>query len=267
MFINDHTGRIAKRCYQLTLPFVDIYTSVFLIKTDEGAILYDTGSDSDDAEKIIAFLEDMLCSLNDVKYIFLSHTHKDHAGGLEHLCKHLKNAAVLSKSAELKARYPDFDIRSFEDGDEILDNVFAVTVPGHTLDSAAIYDRLSECLITGDCLQYYGVISRVKNYPVSILHPYEYFEAVEKLEKLDALCVYASHDYFPAGRCAKDRISSKTYIRDSVRPVKDMLKLIEEYPDKSDEELAAVINGEIAVELIDSNVFKKLRKAITKGEE
>ena len=84
----EHIRKISDNIFRLTIPFMDIYTSVFLIKTPKGAVLFDTATyDSDVTDYIIPFLNDSGVSREELKYVFVSHNHGDHSGGLETLIK------------------------------------------------------------------------------------------------------------------------------------------------------------------------------------
>ena len=53
-------SKINENIYRLTIPFKDIFTTVCLIKTDEGALLFDTATYDEDVENyIIPFLDEL----------------------------------------------------------------------------------------------------------------------------------------------------------------------------------------------------------------
>ena len=68
--------------YRLRVPFEDLYTSVFLIRTEQGDALVDSGTyPSDVTEYILPALQEFGLRLADVRYLIFTHQHGDHTGG------------------------------------------------------------------------------------------------------------------------------------------------------------------------------------------
>ena len=76
MKMNEHIHRI-------TLPYKDIFTTVYTVKTDKGVLLFDAASYDTDLEQYIQpMLDELNITAEDLKYVFISHNHGDHSGGL-----------------------------------------------------------------------------------------------------------------------------------------------------------------------------------------
>ena len=71
----------------------------YLLKTDEGAVLFETAK----ARTFDEFINNVqeVCALEEIKYIVLNHTEPDHAGSLESLLKLTPNAKVVASPIAL----------------------------------------------------------------------------------------------------------------------------------------------------------------------
>jgi flavorubredoxin/NADPH-dependent 2,4-dienoyl-CoA reductase/sulfur reductase-like enzyme/rubredoxin len=71
----------------------------YILKTDEGAVLFETAK----AKTFEEFINNVqeVCNLNEIKYIVLNHTEPDHAGSLEKLLSLTPNAKVLASQIAL----------------------------------------------------------------------------------------------------------------------------------------------------------------------
>ena len=126
--------------FRLKVPFENIYTSVFLVKSGEDAILVDCATTSQDVDGIIIpALSEMGYMLKSLRAIVLTHRHVDHAGGLSRILELAPDIEVIS------------DIRTLFDG------VCTYPLAGHTEDSIGILDERTNTLISGDGLQGAGV--------------------------------------------------------------------------------------------------------------
>ena len=84
--------------YRLKVLFESIYTSVFLIKTQTGNALIDCATYASDVDEyIVPALEKMGLCLGDIKYLILSHSHEDHAGGKERILQLAPNIELCKK--------------------------------------------------------------------------------------------------------------------------------------------------------------------------
>lgn len=169
------------------LKFVRIgFTNVFFIIQDGKCLIVDTGTRGEE-KKLLRAISNIGCSLKDVKYIFLTHTHYDHAGsaaGLKALsgaqvivheseAEYLKNGftpipkgtsavfKLISKAGKLKnsiekkvAGYPplkpDILFKDVLSLDQYGFNAEVRHIPGHTLGSSGLI--LGDKAIVGDCM-------------------------------------------------------------------------------------------------------------------
>ena len=91
--------QITPHIAELRIPFSDVFTKVFLVKTPSGNLLFDTATYPTDVRDIILpalaaegiFPAALSC-------VFISHTHCDHAGGLCELLAHCPDITVIAGS-------------------------------------------------------------------------------------------------------------------------------------------------------------------------
>lgn len=99
--------KLTNYCYRLKIPFDDIYTSVFLLTTEKGNVFVDCGTiPTDVTEYILPSLSLLGISAESVKGLFLTHSHSDHAGGLETFLENMPNITVFSFNREICNKYP-----------------------------------------------------------------------------------------------------------------------------------------------------------------
>lgn len=231
---------VGNRIYRLNLPYKDIYTTVVVLESDKGNILFDTAfTQADVQEQILPAYKAL--GLADPKYIFISHNHGDHAGGLKWVLEAFPEATVLSRSAALAQSHPGAAFISPEDGDLFLEDFQVVTVPGHTPDCSAILDRRSGTLVTGDCLQVYGIYGSGA-WGAVICWQQQHLEALKKLHTMDIRAIIAAHDYHPYGNSVRGKAEVKAYLDgclEALCRIRDILKV---NPDRTDEEVTALCN-------------------------
>ena len=110
--------QITENIHRITLPYKEIFTTVYTVKTEQGVLLFDAASFDEDVEEyILPFLEKFEITQDELKYIFISHNHKDHAGGLCQLLKFYPDVCVVSGSDELKEQYSNYNVVSYYDND------------------------------------------------------------------------------------------------------------------------------------------------------
>ncbi len=177
------TERLYEGVYRILIPFNSIYTTVFLLTEGNNAIIFDSGNSGDDAAKyIIPFVKRL--SLK-VKYILLSHSHSDHAGGYQRLAFEYPLAEKV-----------DFSVgSSFHDGDILLGRFMLLLMRGHTEDGLAVFDIETKTLFTADALQQRGI----DIYRGGVNNRAGYLSDIQKVERLAPRAVIASHDYDPLG--------------------------------------------------------------------
>ena len=251
--------------YRIITPYCDIYTTMYVIKTDEGVMIFDTASgDSDITDHLLPLLENVKIELGDVKYIFISHKHRDHARGLGKLLEKTPDAVILSRSPALKEEYPDFNVVCPEDGDTFMSVLRVVTIPGHTLDSAAVLDTRTKTMITGDCLQLGGIFGS-GNWACNITFVREHFAALDKLEKMDINNVYTAHDYHPFGYKYLGKYEIKAALEECRKPLLDVARLIKDNPETDDEGIREIYNASGELPKLAVAVVAAVRNALKDG--
>jgi len=230
---------------RLVVPFLDIFTTVYVVKTPDGALLFDTATYATDIDDyIVPMLNELGIDADSLKYVLISHSHRDHAGGLERFMQLYPKTCIISKSSALREKFAGFDTFAPDDGSTVLDILKIVTVPGHSGDCISLLDTRTKTLLTGDCLQLYGIYGS-GFWGANIGAPVDHLAAIEKLRGLDVETVAASHDYHPCGHiaCGNDEISryydecaNALYaIRDAIKASgsTDMAELSQKYNETS----------------------------------
>lgn len=100
--------------HQLRVPIPDNplgYLNAYLVKTQEGSLLIDTGWNTDMSyAELIRQLEETQVSLDDLRYIVLTHAHPDHIGLVGRLVEHAKPKLVIHEIERsfLRSRYVEY---------------------------------------------------------------------------------------------------------------------------------------------------------------
>lgn len=251
--------QINRDIFAICTPYKDIFTTVYFIKTEQGMLLFDTASyDCDVENAIIPALHTLGIEKDDLKYIFISHNHTDHAGGLCRLLKEFPQACIISSSASLRSKYPDHSFLSPCEGKALLGYLYAVSVPGHTVDSCALYDTRSKTLISGDCLQLYGIFGS-GSWGANVSFPSEYTEAIKKLIKMDIESILTAHDYHPLGRMYFGKTCVKAALDACLAPFEIIERLISESPEADDILICQKYNSHGDLPTLGSHVIKNYR--------
>ena len=255
--------KINENIFRLTIPYKDIYTTVYLIKTPEGSVLFDAASTDEDTENyIIPFLKEIGVYEN-VKYVFVSHKHGDHVGGLKRLVSEIPDICIISRSPVLKEEYKEYKFIFPNDNHGVSDVLRVITIPGHTEDSCGLFDTRTNTLITGDSLQFYGIYGS-GDWACNIRLPIEHMEALDKLKGINIDTVYMAHEYHPCGYvlCGNDNINSTLDL--CIEPLRFIRDIILENPHKTDEEIRSIFNSE-DLPTVNLSVVTALRKVIDEG--
>ncbi len=140
--------------------------STFLVKTADATILFDTGKGLKNS-CLTSRLQSLGIAPADIKYIYLTHFHGDHIGGM------LKGDSVISPNAQVYAAKMEYDgwmvmpddakeqaervmsaykdrLHLFEFGDTLPGNVVAMKAVGHT-PGHTVY-QTGKLLIIGDLI-------------------------------------------------------------------------------------------------------------------
>lgn len=234
---------INKNIYRLTIPYRDIYTTVYAIRTDSGDLLFDTATyDEDVTDYIVPFLEDISITKESLKYVFISHNHGDHAGGLKKLIECYPDITVISKYPPMKEYHKNANVVMPREGEAFLDILSVVSIPGHTDDSAAIFDNRTKTLITGDCLQLYGVYGSGK-WGANITLIKEHIIAVNKLKNMEINHILTAHDYHPCGYSYEGRESIINALDACIEPFGIIRGLITDNPNVDDLSISKIYNS------------------------
>lgn len=191
--------------------------SVYLIETDDGCIMVDSGCGLD-PEAIERNIEASGRKMQDIKALVLTHYHADHACGAARIweksgCRVYASAPerdciatgddVASSLAPGRGKsYPaDFvypacpAVQGMEDGDTVTVgdvSLTAYTVPGHSLCDLVLFGKVGgiNCLFSGDAVFAGGEILLQSLYDVSIL---PYYEGIKKIAELDVDALFPGH--------------------------------------------------------------------------
>ncbi len=204
--INSMKEDVAKNIVRLRIPFEKIYTSAFIVTTNEGVALLDCGMTlTDVTEHIVPALSEMDVAPD---VIIASHNHDDHMGGMPHLAElypHAKLAMVSEKCAE---RYSVERRQLLQDGDLLLGCLRVLHMPAHAGDAIAILDERTNTLLSFDCLQVEGV----DRFGTSLGNIAEYINSISRIEKENIENLVASHKYHPVGSIARGKKDITRYL-------------------------------------------------------
>ena len=225
---------------RLVVPFRDIFTTIFTVETEEGVLIFDTGTYPEDmTDRLLPFLAEKNIALDSIRAVFISHSHGDHAGGLATLAPQVPNATIYTRSKKLAEEFPE-QAKKPEDGDVILGVLRVVTIPGHSRDSMGLLDTRTKTLLSGDSLQLYGIYGSGawgSNITLPVLH----LQALEKLAALPIERIFAAHEYHPLGWCYEGEGVADA-LENCRKPLFAIRDLIRHDPARSDEEIAAEIS-------------------------
>lgn len=245
-----------------TVPYKDIFTTVAILRSENGSILFDAAYREEDVQMYILPALKQL-GVEDLKYIFISHNHGDHAGGLKWLLPALPRCQVISCSSKLPEAYPDAKFVQPRDGEIFLEHFQVVTIPGHTADSAALLDRRTGTLVSGDCLQVYGIYgSGTWGAVIRLILPH--LQAHEKLRTMDIHAILAAHDYHPYGQHVTGKDAVNAYLGGCVEALARVRDILKENLDFTDGEVTALCNdGKLPT--VPEAVVTAIRKALEEG--
>ena len=150
--------------YRLKVPFDgDVYTSVFLVKNQDGYTLIDCATTAQDVDGyILPALKQMQLSFSDIRYLFLTHCHGDHAGGKNRVLEHNPDVKIVDGFGEKMQNEPTM-----------------YAMKGHTMDCIGFFDEQSGTLISSDGLQGQGV----GKYRCSLESVEEYVKTIDRIKK------------------------------------------------------------------------------------
>ena len=200
--------------FRLLIPFEDeILTTVYVVCGEDGVALIDSATYPDDVERfILPALELLEIDTRDVRFLLLTHAHGDHAGGASRLLECLPNAV---SHAPFDVDLPRFS--KLRDGEHPTARLLALSLPGHTADSMAFLDLPTGTLLSGDCLQLFGV----GKYRSGIGFPDLYRRSVERLRSMELSQIVAAHEYDPLGSIARGKEEIDRYLSTCLSAIHD----------------------------------------------
>ncbi len=176
--------------------------NVYLI-IDEKISLIDAGGDS-------AFLIKALqryINPKDLEYIFLTHSHFDHAMAIPDLKKFGCKVVMHSLEFDILKRglttlgyiyyfEPDVVVRGNENFELGEVELRVIHTPGHTAGSVCYYEEDKKWLFSGDTVFKYGF----GRYDLPSGNPHELLKSLEYLSSLDVENLYPGHEDIVEGR-------------------------------------------------------------------
>ncbi len=170
--------KLLDRVYQL--PLISRYLNTYLIETEDGLLLIDTGLTAAAVNAISRQLEAAGRSLDDIRHVFITHAHADHVGGLPELQKrinartyaHHREAMIVRGEAKIALPAPQelpFPVglvrRSISEtveparvdtevkqGDSIAGEFLVVELPGHAFGHCGLWWEQHRVLVGGDVM-------------------------------------------------------------------------------------------------------------------
>ena len=175
--MKERFEKVIGEIYRLKISFETVYTSVFLVVSESGAVLVDCATTSADVDGyILPALADMGYKITDLEAVVITHNHGDHAGGLERIMFHAPNIEVIREACAL------------------FDGLETYPLYGHAREMIGLFDSRTGTLISGDGLQGAGV-DRYRAYAEDKAAYFATLERVRGDERIENLVF--SHAYEP----------------------------------------------------------------------
>lgn len=182
--------------FRLCVPFENLTTSVFLLLTQEGPVLYDCATTSEDVKTVILpALAELRIAPQDLRGLVVSHAHADHSGGLATLQEHAPQVPVITAHTAAEAEV-------------LFGSLRALHLPGHTADCLGLYDLNTDTLLTADALQLMGI----GRFGCSLAVPEDYVQTIEKIRRLAPRRILTAHAYVPYGNRAEGAAEIARYL-------------------------------------------------------
>lgn len=252
---------LSSRARRITIPYKDIYTSVFILDTPEGTVLFDTASSEYDVDTYI--LPEL--ARRNLSYIFISHNHRDHAWGLDRLMEVYPDATIVTQNDALAEKFSKFTVLRPQDGDILLDTFRVVNIPGHTADSHGLLDTRAKMLFTGDGLQAYGIYGG-SPWGACIRCIPEHLAALEKLKTLDITNLVMAHDYHPYGNEVYGTEEIHNCLDICAKALLQVKEMVCAHLDLSDQEIADLYNKDSGLPAVPAFVVEAIRTAVSEDK-
>ncbi len=105
----------------------------------------------------------------------------------------------------------------------------------------ALLDRRTGTLITGDCLQVFGIYGSGA-WGAVICWQKLHLEALKKLDAMDIQAILAAHDYHPYGQTVFGQEAVKAYIGGCLEALLRIRDILKDNQEKTDEEVTEICN-------------------------
>ena len=181
-------------------------SNMFVVIGSEKTALIDTGTGFQ-IEPYLKNLETVLDG-RPLDYIFITHRHYDHVGGLSAMIDRFHPAAVYAGRLDAEplrqgdsestlgtkfgGHIPPMDVKDVKEGD-VFDlggvRLRVIETPGHTIGSICLLDEVSKDLFSGDCFFVDGV-GRTDHPTAS---PVDMCASLRKLRDVDFSGLYSGH--------------------------------------------------------------------------
>ncbi len=223
--------------YRLKVPFEGGYTAVFLIEEKGKFALVDCATTAYDVNEIILPALEKINVVPDE--IVLSHSHGDHAGGLDTLLQKLPEIKIGTMDGGLKAMLDGFDCELISDGDTLFDSVKILSLPGHCDEAVGLLDKRTNTLLSCDCVQLYGI----GIYGTGLSDAQAYYNTLARIRSLPVENLIAAHEYDPLGAEVKGRSEVLRYLEVSENYAREIEKFVKQRIDLDGDSIAAEWNS------------------------
>lgn len=235
--------KITEHIARIRVPFYDIFTTVFLVKTNEGNLLFDTATyDSDVTDIILPALASLGVAPNELSCIFLSHPHGDHAGGVPALLTANPDITVYAGSEAVREATTVPHLVTVANGDSLLGCLQVVAIPGHTKDSIGLLDTRTNTLLSGDGLQLSGIYGSGV-WGANIRYPKAHLDALERIRSMEIDVIHPAHNYHPLGDVYEGREQILRALDACAAPLYLIRDMLRDNEDVSDEALTRAYNA------------------------
>ncbi len=250
---------VGKDLFLVRFPFQDIFTSAVIVRTPQGFLVYDAATYPEDMDRILfPALYEVGVTKENLKYLAVSHAHRDHAGGLGRFLERYENVKVISSNESLREDHPGGTFVPASDGAVLLGCLKILSIPGHTADAFGILDTRSSTLLSSDCLQYYGIFGSGK-WGSNISYSKAHLKALERLEKEEISTFLGAHDFHPCGQIVEGRENVTQALSHCKAALDKIRTYLGENLSQTDEDLAQGYNESHSLPTVGAHVFRKMR--------